>query len=149
MILFIFRNCFHFIQLYEKVKEKIFALEKSLKEIKTLKELLPICSYCKSIRIDENYWQKLDFVILEEKFEKSFDYLLPKLILTENESFNLEKIKDIIKYFNKYYDSILYSLPSEALIINDRGIILKANKKFFKLFQNEKIIGKNINYFIL
>lgn len=48
------------IQLYEKVKEKIFALEKSLKEIKTLKGLLPICSYCKSIRLDENYWQKLE-----------------------------------------------------------------------------------------
>ena len=32
------------------------ALEKSLNEIKILRGLLPICSYCKKIRDDNGYW---------------------------------------------------------------------------------------------
>lgn len=94
--------------------------------------------------------KNIDLVILEEKFKKSFNYPLPKLILSEKEKYlDLDRIKDAINYFNEYYDSILYSLPSAALIINNKGIILKANKKYFKLFSDEKIIGKNINYFFL
>lgn len=35
-------------------------LEKSLQEIKTLKGLIPICSYCKVIRNEEGTWEKLE-----------------------------------------------------------------------------------------
>ena len=35
-------------------------LEKALAEIKTLHGLLPICAWCKKIRDDEGYWQKLE-----------------------------------------------------------------------------------------
>ncbi|MBU2969637.1 hypothetical protein KO527_09795 [Pseudoalteromonas sp. C2R02] len=35
-------------------------LEKSLQEIKTLKGLIPICSYCKVIRNEEGTWEILE-----------------------------------------------------------------------------------------
>jgi PAS domain S-box-containing protein len=38
-------------------KEK---LEKALKKIKTLTGIVPICSYCKKIRNDEGYWQRIE-----------------------------------------------------------------------------------------
>ncbi len=38
-------------------------LEKSLKEIKVLKGLLPICASCKKIRDDQGYWQQMESYI--------------------------------------------------------------------------------------
>ena len=40
--------------------ERVHALEAALEQIKQLQTLLPICSYCKSIRDDQNYWQTLE-----------------------------------------------------------------------------------------
>lgn len=38
-------------------------LEESLAEIKTLQEILPICSYCRKIRDDEDYWHTVESYI--------------------------------------------------------------------------------------
>jgi hypothetical protein len=38
-------------------------LQEALKEIKTLKGILPFCSYCKKIRDDKGYWEKVDVYI--------------------------------------------------------------------------------------
>jgi len=38
-------------------------LEKALSEIKTLKGILPICSYCKKIRDDKGYWNQIESYI--------------------------------------------------------------------------------------
>ncbi|HEU4643344.1 MAG TPA: PAS domain S-box protein [Gemmatimonadaceae bacterium] len=35
-------------------------LRAALDEVRTLREILPICSYCKKIRDDENYWQSVE-----------------------------------------------------------------------------------------
>lgn len=35
-------------------------LQSALAEVRTLQSFLPICSYCKSIRNDENYWQSVE-----------------------------------------------------------------------------------------
>jgi len=40
-------------------------LEQALREIKTLKGIIPICSYCKKIRDEENAWEKLEAYITE------------------------------------------------------------------------------------
>ncbi|MCF8090531.1 MAG: hypothetical protein K9L23_21025 [Desulfotignum sp.] len=40
-------------------------LEKSLKEVKKLSGLLPICSYCKKIRDDKGYWNQIEKYIHE------------------------------------------------------------------------------------
>ena len=41
-------------------EELIINLQKALTEVKTLSGLLPICSWCKKIRDDEGYWQKIE-----------------------------------------------------------------------------------------
>ena len=38
-------------------------LEEALSQIKTLRGLVPICSYCKKIRDDKDYWQQLETYI--------------------------------------------------------------------------------------
>jgi hypothetical protein len=41
-------------------EQLIINLQKALTEVKTLSGLLPICSWCKKIRDDEGYWQKIE-----------------------------------------------------------------------------------------
>ena len=38
-------------------------LRAALAEVRSLREILPICSYCKKIRDDENYWQSVESYI--------------------------------------------------------------------------------------
>jgi len=46
--------------LQRDLAERVRSLEVALEQIQQLQTLLPICSYCKSVRDDENYWQKID-----------------------------------------------------------------------------------------
>lgn len=46
--------------LQRDLADRVHALEAALEQIQQLQTLLPICSYCKSVRDDKNYWQKLD-----------------------------------------------------------------------------------------
>jgi GAF domain-containing protein len=41
------------------------AAEQALAEVKALRGLLPICSYCKKVRSDENYWEQIESYISE------------------------------------------------------------------------------------
>ncbi len=50
----------------EQEKEKLISdLQKNLQRIKQLSGLLPICSYCKKIRDDKGYWNKIETYINE------------------------------------------------------------------------------------
>jgi PAS domain S-box-containing protein len=45
----------------EEEREKVIAqLRGALDEVQTLQGILPICSYCKQVRTDENYWQAVE-----------------------------------------------------------------------------------------
>lgn len=46
--------------LQQDLAERIVALEAALAQVNQLQGLLPICSYCKSVRDDQNYWQQVD-----------------------------------------------------------------------------------------
>jgi DNA-binding response OmpR family regulator len=48
------------VQLQKALLERNQDLEDALKRVKQLQGLLPICSYCKKIRNDRNYWEQLD-----------------------------------------------------------------------------------------
>jgi methyl-accepting chemotaxis protein len=50
-------------ELEQRVKERTRDLEKALSEIKTLKGIIPICSFCKKIRDDDGYWNQLETYI--------------------------------------------------------------------------------------
>jgi DNA-binding response OmpR family regulator len=53
------------VSLQRELTAKIAALEETIANVKQLKGLLPICSYCKKIRKDEDYWQQLEGYISE------------------------------------------------------------------------------------
>jgi DNA-binding response OmpR family regulator len=48
------------VQLQKALLERYHELEDALKRVKQLQGLLPICSYCKKIRNDRNYWEQVD-----------------------------------------------------------------------------------------
>jgi len=51
-------------RLAEEEREKLInELQKALKEIKTLRGILPLCSFCKKIRDDKGYWEQVDVYI--------------------------------------------------------------------------------------
>lgn len=47
----------------EEREELVRELQRALAEVKTLREILPICSYCKKVRDDENYWHTVESYI--------------------------------------------------------------------------------------
>jgi len=48
----------------EEEREKLInELQVALKEIKTLRGILPLCSFCKKIRDDKGYWEQVDVYI--------------------------------------------------------------------------------------
>ena len=48
----------------EEEREKLIKeLQEAIKEIKTLRGILPLCSFCKKIRDDKGYWEQVDVYI--------------------------------------------------------------------------------------
>jgi PAS domain S-box-containing protein len=48
----------------EKERERLIRdLKEALKEIKTLRGILPLCSFCKKVRDDRGYWEQVDVYI--------------------------------------------------------------------------------------
>lgn len=48
------------VELQHSLADRVHALEEALARVKQLQGLLPICSYCKKIRDDQNYWQQVE-----------------------------------------------------------------------------------------
>jgi phosphoserine phosphatase RsbU/P len=53
------------VELQQSLADRVKALEEALARVKQLQGLLPICSYCKKIRDDQNYWQQVESYIAE------------------------------------------------------------------------------------
>lgn len=53
------------LQLQMNLADRVRELEEALARVKQLQGLLPICSYCKKIRDDQNYWQQVEGYISE------------------------------------------------------------------------------------
>jgi DNA-binding response OmpR family regulator len=51
------------VELQLSLAARVQQLEVALGQVKQLQGLLPICSYCKKIRNDENYWQQMESFI--------------------------------------------------------------------------------------
>ncbi len=51
--------------LQQKLAERVADLQAALSNVKQLRGLLPICSYCKRIRGDDQYWQQVEGYIAE------------------------------------------------------------------------------------
>jgi len=48
------------LSLQEKLAQRVAELQTALANVKQLRGLLPICSYCKRIRGDDQYWQQVE-----------------------------------------------------------------------------------------
>ena len=53
------------LSLQQKLGERVAELQAALSNVKKLHGLLPICSYCKRIRGDDEYWQQVEGYIAE------------------------------------------------------------------------------------
>ena len=51
--------------LQQKLAERVSELQTALSNVKQLRGLLPICSYCKRIRGDDQYWQQVEGYIAQ------------------------------------------------------------------------------------
>ena len=51
----------------------IAELQTALEEIKTLRGIIPICSFCKKIRDDKGYWQQVE-VYVQDRTEADFSH---------------------------------------------------------------------------
>ena len=59
---------------YSIERQKLLTeFERSLKEIKTLKGLIPVCAWCRKMRDDRGYWKKVE-TYLEEHTDASFSH---------------------------------------------------------------------------
>ena len=56
-----------------ELAEKNRELEQTLKEIKVLRGLIPICATCKKIRDDQGYWQQLE-IYIGQRSEAQFSH---------------------------------------------------------------------------
>ena len=85
-------------KILEKEREKLIEeLKQALTEIKTLKEILPICSSCKKVRDDEGSWKKLENYI-KQNSETEFSHgLCPDCLKKLYPDINIEDIEDICK----------------------------------------------------
>jgi|ERR1044071_1939872 DNA-binding response OmpR family regulator len=48
------------LELQRRLAERVREAEEALSHVKQLQGLLPLCSYCKNIRDDQNYWQTVE-----------------------------------------------------------------------------------------
>lgn len=51
------------LELQQSLGARVAELEEALSRVKQLQGLLPICSYCKKIRDDRNYWEQVESYI--------------------------------------------------------------------------------------
>jgi len=77
------------VQLQQALTQHVKELQEALISVKQLSGLLPICSYCKKIRDDQNYWQQVEAYVgkhTEAKFSHSIcpqcyeDIVKPQMI---------------------------------------------------------------------
>jgi sigma-B regulation protein RsbU (phosphoserine phosphatase) len=81
--------------LRERLAARVEELQSALSQVKQLSGLLPICSYCKSIRTDENYWQQVDSYVGEHSDAKFTHGICPscyEVLSAEIERYSRAKI---------------------------------------------------------
>jgi PAS domain S-box-containing protein len=68
----------------EEERERLVReLQSALAEVNTLREILPICSYCRKIRDDANYWHTVENYISEHTSTRFSHSICPSCMETE------------------------------------------------------------------
>jgi sigma-B regulation protein RsbU (phosphoserine phosphatase) len=51
------------VELELQLEKRISDLERAMAELKELREMIPMCAYCKKVRNDQNYWERVETYI--------------------------------------------------------------------------------------
>jgi phosphoserine phosphatase RsbU/P len=70
------------LDLQQGLAARVKELQEALAQVKQLSGLLPICSYCKSIRSDKNYWQQVDTYLMQHADAKFTHSICPTCFAT-------------------------------------------------------------------
>ena len=81
------------VNLERTLARKVFDLEKALADVRKLKELLPICMYCKSIRDDKDYWHHIEEYIHSETGTDFTHGICPKCLAKMQKQLGEEQVK--------------------------------------------------------
>jgi len=73
-------------QAEDEREQLVRELQAALAEVKTLQEILPICSYCRKIRDDENYWHTVENYISRHTTTRFSHGICPSCMATNVES---------------------------------------------------------------
>lgn len=73
-------------QAEEERERLVEELRAALAEVKTLREILPICSYCRKVRDDGNYWHTVESYISRHTATRFSHGICPSCMATEVES---------------------------------------------------------------
>ncbi len=86
------------LEMQKNLAERVRQLEDALSRVKQLQGLVPICSYCKKVRDDQNYWQQVDAYMsahTEARFSHSIcPTCMDTVVRQELESLNLTHTGD-------------------------------------------------------
>jgi phosphoserine phosphatase RsbU/P len=82
----------HVLELQEKLAARVRELEDTLIQVKQLQGLLPICSYCKKIRDEQNYWHRVESYISEHS-EVEFSHGICPACYTDVVQPQLEQVR--------------------------------------------------------
>jgi phosphoserine phosphatase RsbU/P len=66
--------------LQERLAKKVAELQATIDNVRQLRGLLPICSYCKRIRNDENYWERVEVYVTEHSDAKFTHGICPSCL---------------------------------------------------------------------
>jgi len=69
-------------RLQRSLADRVAALERALAQVTDLQGLLPICMYCKKIRNDGNYWQRVEHYIAEHSGATFSHGICPECVAT-------------------------------------------------------------------
>jgi CheY-like chemotaxis protein len=82
----------HVLELRESLAARVRELENALSQVKQLQGLLPICSYCKRIRNEQNYWSRVENYI-SEQLEVEFSHSICPTCYTERVQPQLDQLE--------------------------------------------------------
>ena len=66
--------------LFRELKQREEALKAALKEVKTLRGIIPICSGCKKIRDDKGYWKQVEVYVRDHSDAEFSHGICPECI---------------------------------------------------------------------
>jgi CheY-like chemotaxis protein len=85
------------LSLQQALAGRVSELEEALAQVKLLQGLLPICSYCKNVRDDNNYWQQIESYVAAHSEAQFSHSICPtcyeRVVKPELESFQ-EQLKE-------------------------------------------------------